>query len=105
MEGCEQYFMAHDEAIKQSKVDIDQLYKLLNGLPNDMKNVMDILKEIKEQINKSDEKYVSKEVVKITMDSLKQEIEKLQRFQIWVYTSLILGAGSFILFLFNLLTK
>ena len=97
--------IAHDEVIKRNTEDISVLYKLLNGLPQKVENMIDILREIKEQNQKIDEKYVSKEVLNVIVDNLEEKLEKLQKFQIWVYLSIISGAGAFIMFLLNLVSK
>ena len=97
--------IAHDEAIKRNTEDISVLYKLLNGLPQKVENMIDILREIKEQNQKIDEKYISKEVLNVITNNINEKIDKLQKFQIWVYVSLISGAGAFIMFLLNLVSN
>lgn len=102
---CEQYFLAHDQAIKEHKIDIENLYKLLDGLPQKVEMVIEILKEIKEQNNKNDEKYISKDVFMVVIETFKQEVQDYKDFKKYVYGSIIVGAGTFIMFLLNLILK
>jgi len=97
MGECEAHYLAHDEAIRENKKDIDELYKMLNGLPYDVKNMKDMLVEIKESIGIMQDKFITKEILELEI----RDVEN--RLKLWIYGCAISVALNIGLFLFKLM--
>lgn len=77
MGDCEQYFALHEDTLKRH----DEELKALSGVPQDLKSIFQILKEIKDT-------NISKEVVELKMQAMES------RMKLWVAVSAISGVTS-----------
>lgn len=80
MENCEQHFKLHEDTLKRHE---DEL-KSLSGVPQDLKSIFQILKEIKDT-------NISKEVVELKLQNMEA------RMKLWMIVSIISGVTSGIL--------
>jgi hypothetical protein len=85
MGDCEQYFALHEDTLKRH----DDELKSLAGVPQDLKSIFAILKEIKDT-------NVSKEVVDLKMQAMES------RMKLWMVVSAISGLSSGLLLLAQL---
>lgn len=85
MEPTCEYYLVHEEVLKRHTEEL----KCLSGLPQDMKNVLEMLKEIKD-------KNISKEVVDLKIQNLESRVK------LWMTLTVISGVSSGILMLVQL---
>ena len=82
VEQCDAHFIAHEDTLKRHEEDL----KSLAGVPQDIKNILQILKEIKDT-------NISKEVVELKMQAMES------RMKLWIVVSAISGLSSGLLLL------
>ena len=91
MDDCSQHFIAHEDTLRRHE---DEL-KALSGVPQDLKSIFQILKEIKDNS-------ISKEVVELKLQNMELKQQNTEsRMKLWVIVSIISGLSSGLLLLAN----
>lgn len=89
---CSQHYIAHEETLKRHT---DEL-KLLSGVPQDLKSIFEILKDIKGNS-------ISKEVVELKLQNMELKQQSTEsRIKLWVILTIISSLSSGLLLFANI---
>ena len=74
---CDQHFMMHDQAIRNNSESIVEINRSLAGLPEKLENIIKQMEKLCNTMEKTDDKFLSKEVFNIEKMDVKSDIKTL----------------------------